>query len=135
MRSSRCVRAINVQEIDPPRHHIRASSLNDHRGDEEVGGFHFENLFMNALTDGSFSDLDWMQTGYIGEIPMTFKLDSGSQVDIKKTTLVVQKSNVMLKSYSRNQMRPIGQTWACVTFGKATCTVELQGVQGEVKQI
>jgi len=41
----------------------------------------------------------------------------------------------MLKSYSGHQIRPIGQTWADVTFGKEAYIAELQIVKGEVKPI
>ena len=57
---------------------------------------------MDALTNGRDSDLNWKQSGFTGEIPVSFRLDSGTQVDIipqyifNETAFIIEKSVVML---------------------------------------
>ena len=95
---------------------------------------------MDALTNGRDSDLNWKQSGFTGEIPVTFRLDSGTQVDIipqyifNETAFIIEKSChavIILKA----TVWHIGQTRAHVTFGNEMYTVKLQIVQGDVKPI
>ena len=47
--------------------------------------------FVDVIANGRDSDLDWMQTGFISEVLVIFKLDSGSQVDNVPEYIVNEK--------------------------------------------
>ncbi|XP_063955531.1 uncharacterized protein K02A2.6-like [Lytechinus pictus] len=97
-------------------------------------------VFIDLVVD-ELNTTEWTHELMIDGVNVTFKLDTGAQVNIlptdvfNNTNLTLDKSNVTLRSYSGHAMKPIGQTKCKVVVGKSVYFLTFQVVDGGVKPI
>ena len=101
----------------------------------------FKDLYIDLVVDEIDGAMEWQQRCVINDVDVDFKLDSGAQVNVlpeelfRHTGLSLEKSSVVLRSYSGHAIRPIGQTTGQISLGKDRYTLSFQVVSGNVKPI
>ena len=99
-----------------------------------------QEVYIDLVVD-NVDALEWSKQCEIERSKVKFKLDTGAQVNIlpeeifNNTNLILERSNITLRSYSGHAMKPIGQTRCDVTVGKSVYSLAFQVVGGGVKAI